>query len=195
MPGIRTADVGSGTGHNAEIWRKQLGILVDEYDVADLHWVGPGPALFDGEQLPAVQAPYEAMTLLFVLQYACDPARLLRHLAERCEGPILLMQSTYRGGWGRWWLAIREWITGWLSLQIARRAGVLGGDSCPLIPRRFFSRFELRRTLKEAELVVDHWKPSEWWGLSISRDLYVLHSTRRSPKFPLLSPHAMKNVG
>ena len=190
----RTADVGSGTGHNAEVWRNDLGILVDEYDVADLHWVGPGPVLFDGAQLPAAP-PYDTITILFVLQYAPDPVGLLRRLAERCEGPILLIQSTYRGAWGHAWLTIREWIWGRLALRIARSTGVLGGNSCPLIPHRFFSRAELRRTLTEAGLLVHRWTPSEWRGLSISRDLYVLLPTTKSPTYRLSFPPATKNVG
>jgi hypothetical protein len=191
----RMADVGSGTGHNAEVWRKELGVLVDEYDVADLHWTGPGPALFHGGRLPAADVVYDAMTVLFVLQYVPDPVSLLTCLAERCEGPILIIQSTYRGAWGHGWLRLRELIWGRLALRIARFTGILGGDSCPLIPRRFFSRPELRRTLQEAGLIVHHWTPSEWKGLAISRDLYVLRPTTRSPTFPSSSPPATKNVG
>ncbi|HEV3340827.1 MAG TPA: methyltransferase domain-containing protein [Pirellulales bacterium] len=200
----RAADIGSGTGHNAEVWRNELGILVDEYDVADLHWVGPGPVLFDGERPPAAHAAYDTVTLLFVLQYVPDPVGLLRRVAELCDGSILLIQSTYRGAWGKRWLRLREWIYGRLSLDIARRTGVLasvlGGDSCPLTPRRFFSRAQLRQTLEEAGLIIHHFFPSEWPGLSISRDLYVLRSTvlpplASSPTFPSSSPPATKSVG
>jgi hypothetical protein len=191
----RTADIGSGTGHNADVWRNELGILVDEYDVADLHWVGPGPVLFDGERLPVAPAGYDTVTLLFVLQYVADPVSLLSQVAEVCDGSVLLIQSTYRGAWGERWLRVREWICGRLSLEIARRTGVLGGGSCPLTPRRFFSRAELRRTLDEAGLTIHHWTPSEWRGLAISRDLYVLRSTASSPTFRSSSPPATKNVG
>lgn len=196
----RTADIGSGTGHNAEVWRKELGVSVDEYDVADLHWVGPGPVLFDGERLPAAPAAYDTVTLLFVLQYVRDPADLLRHAAELCDGSVLLIQSTYRGAWGKRWLWLREWLYGRLSLEIARRTGVLGGNSCPLTPRRLFSRAELRRTLEDAGLIVHHFFPSEWRGLAISRDLYVLrptvlHPAANGPTFRSSSPPATKNVG
>ena len=193
--GARTADIGSGTGHNAQTWRKQFGLVVDEYDIADLHWIGPGPVLFDGLRLPRGETRYEAMTVLYVLQYAHDPASLLKQLAEKCSGPILLIQSTYRGIWGRSFLELREWITGRLALQLARRAGILGGDACPLIPRRLFSRVDLARTVQEAGLIIDTWQPSELWGFATSRDLYVLRSTPRCPTSRSLSPHGMKNVG
>src|SRR5262245_35446880 len=76
-PGWRVADIGSGSGHNAAHWRTALGVEVDEFDVADLHWVGAGPILWDGPRLPSAAAEYDAATLLFVLQYADDPAALL----------------------------------------------------------------------------------------------------------------------
>src|SRR5262245_24865236 len=79
-PASRVADVGSGSGHNAAHWRTALDVDVDEFDVADLHWVGAGPTLWDGARLPKATAEYDAATLLFVLQYAPDPACLLREV-------------------------------------------------------------------------------------------------------------------
>ncbi len=41
------ANIGSGNGHNAERIRTQTSLNVYEYDVADIHWTGPGPRLIE----------------------------------------------------------------------------------------------------------------------------------------------------
>src|ERR1700694_3638237 len=84
-PGCRVADIGSGSGHNASCWRTTLGVEVDEFDAADLHWVGAGPPLWHGARLPSATAEYDAVTLLFVLQYAPHPASLLQEVRRICS--------------------------------------------------------------------------------------------------------------
>ena len=90
MPrGSRVADIGSGTGHNAQAWRTELGATVDEFDVCDLHWVGAGPVPFNGHHLPVADAVYPVVTLLFVLQYAPHPVKLLQEASRISTGRIL----------------------------------------------------------------------------------------------------------
>lgn len=175
--GGMVADVGSGTGHNAQAWRSSLGVCVDEFDVADLHWVGFGPTLFDGKTLPSGNGTYSRATLLFVLQYTSNPVELLAELRRICTGSVLVIQSTYRSRWGHLCLSIRELIWGRAAFCVARVSGVLGATSCPLRTRQFFTRKELRRAFEQAGLIVLTWEPSEWWGMHISRDLYVLEAS------------------
>ncbi len=177
-PNWRVADVGSGSGHNAAYWRTALGVEVEEFDVADLHWVGTGPILWDGVRLPAATAEYDAVTLLYVLQYAPDPASLLQEVRRICSGRVLVLQSTYRGHWGCLCLAFREFVWGRIAFHVARLAQVIRPQACPLVPRRYFTREELQRTFEHFGFRVVSWEPDEWYGLNVSRDLYVLESTR-----------------
>src|SRR5262245_51707709 len=186
-PGWRVADIGSGSGHNAAHWRTTLGVEVDEFDVADLHWVGAGPTLWNGARLPAATAEYNAATLLFVLQYATDPASLLQEVRRICAGHVLVVQSTYRGNWGYLWLALRELVWGRIAFFAARRAGVIPPQPCPLVPWRHFTREELRSTFDRFGFRVISWEPDEWQGMNVSRDLLVLEPTRAHPRSPLSS--------
>lgn len=171
---IRVADIGSGTGHNAEAWRCQLGASVDEFDVADLHWVGNGPMIFDGRTLVASDASYSVVTLLFVLQYASDPKGLLQEVRRVSAGRVILIQSTYRGARGYLWLGVREFVWGPLAFGVARVAGIVKGSSCSLKSRTLFTREQLADLFRQTGLTVIHREPEHWPGMSVSRDLYVL---------------------
>lgn len=194
-PGSHVADIGSGTGHNALAWRTELAATVDEFDVSDLHWVGAGPRIFDGLKIPAANAVYPVVTLLFVLHYSPQAVKLLREAGRISSDRVLVIQSTYRGPWGRLWLNVRGMIWGPVAYIVARWVGILKGGSCPLISRTLFSRHELTRIFQQAGLTVRHWEPQEWRGLMISRDLYVLEVSPQPAICPSSSPPAMKNAG
>jgi ubiquinone/menaquinone biosynthesis C-methylase UbiE len=190
-PGLSVADVGSGSGHNAACWRA-FGVEVDEFDVADLHWVGAGPTLWDGSRLPCSADEYDVVTLLFVLHYVPDPRALLQELRRICSGRVVVLQSTYRGRWGRFALALREFVWGRTALLVARLARLIRSRECPLRPRRCFTREELRRTFGQSGFRVISWEPDEWQGMNVSRDLYVLEATHASRQFPSSSRPATK---
>jgi ubiquinone/menaquinone biosynthesis C-methylase UbiE len=193
-PGWRVADIGSGSGHNAALWRTTLAVEVDEFDVADLHWVGAGPTLWDGSRLPSATAEYDAVTLLFVLQYATDPAVLLQEVRRICTRRVLVVQSTYRGNWGCFWLVLRELVWGRLAFFAARLAGIIPPQPCPLIPRRQFTREELRSTFDRFGFRVTSWEPDEWQGMNVSRDLFVLEATTAPRRSPLSSRPETKSA-
>ncbi|MFN0051737.1 MAG: hypothetical protein ACKV0T_06075 [Planctomycetales bacterium] len=178
------ADVGSGSGHNAECWRCLLNVEVDEYDVADLHWVGGGPILWDGVRIPAANGEYPLGTLLYVLQYARRPTALLREMSRICSGRVVVLQSTYQGRRGGIVLALREFVWGRLAFYLARSVRVIRRQTCPLIPRRYFTRETLRRRFARAGFRVVAWESREWKGLNVSRDLYVLEPIRKSQSCP-----------
>lgn len=172
--GCRIADIGSGTGHNAQSFRSLFSSAVDEFDVADLHWIGPGPIIFDGRQLPVTDASYVVVTLLFVLQYVVDVTGLLREISRVSARRIIVIQSTYRGGWGRIWLTLRGLIWGRVAYRVASISGVVKGPACSLIRQHLFTREELRRLFQASGLRVIHFEPCEWPGMRVSRDLFVL---------------------
>jgi hypothetical protein len=189
------ADIGSGTGHNAECWRCQLDASVDEFDVADLHWVGDGPMIFDGRTLAVSDANYSVVTLLFVLQYASDPKGLLHEARRVSAGRVILIQSTYRGIWGYFWLRVREFVWGPLAYGVARIAGIVKGPSCSLKSRTLFTREQLADLVRQTGLTVIQFEQESWPGMSISRDLYVLECAVRPSTSPSSSPLAMKSDG
>ena len=171
---LKVADVGSGTGHNAEEWRKSLQINVTEFDVADFHVVGSGPRLFDGTLIQERDATFSAVTLLFILHYSKNPMTLLQECKRITAGPLLVLQSTYIGRWGYFWLWARELLWGRGAFVAARFAGVIRCQDCPLMPRTFFTRESLLALFREAELNIAEHEVRKWWGLGISRDLFVL---------------------
>jgi SAM-dependent methyltransferase len=168
------ADVGSGTGHNAEEIRRLKNIFVHEFDVADLHWIGRGPEIIEGNRIPAEDDTFDGLMMLFVLHYPDSPKDLLKECCRVTHGPVIVVQSTYRGWWGRSVLAIREFFWGRLALRLALFVGLVRPVECPLKPRRHFKASELIRLFEEAGLVVVTSIPAEWWGLCVSRDLFVL---------------------
>lgn len=168
------ADIGSGTGHNAQVIREANGITVEEFDVADLHWAGPGPQLFDGITLPLADGTCDASLLLYVLHYADDPEALLREAGRVARTRVLLLQSTSERSLSRTLVTIREWITGRLAFQLARIAGMIRPQFCPLAPRRYFARPELEGLITQAGLRIVSRHSSIPGSLLPSRDLYVL---------------------
>ena len=116
----RVADIGSGTGHNAKAIRESESITVDEFDVADLHWIGAGPVLFDGLRIPAIDRTYDAALLIFVLQYPQSSCLLLTEANRITRGTIIVIQSTYGNRVGRVILRLRSWIWETLAYRCAR---------------------------------------------------------------------------
>ena len=179
LPGSGTiADIGSGTGHNAAEVRRRTTLSVCEFDVADLHWVGPGPVIFDGGRVPVDDGAFDGLLLLFVLQYVDSPHALLSEVRRVSRGPVIVVQSAYRGWWGRTVLGWREFVWGRLALRVAVGLRVLPPVKCPLSPRRYFTRPELHRLFDAAGLVIVKTEPTEWLGLGVSRDLFVLESKK-----------------
>ena len=172
------ADIGSGTGHNAAEIRRRTTLSVREFDVADLHWVGPGPVIVEGNRVPVEDGAFEGLLMLFVLQYLDSPHELLMEVRRASRGPVIVLQSVYRGWCGRTVLGLREFIWGRLALRVAVGLRVLQPVECPLSPRRCFTRPELHRLFDAAGLVVVKSEPAEWLGLCVSRDLYVLESKK-----------------
>jgi hypothetical protein len=111
------ADIGAGTGHNAEQIRHRTGLIVNEYDVADLHWVGPGPTLMSDDAVPADDQCFASLLLLFVLQYPESVSRILLEARRVTQGSVIVLQSTYTGTHGLFVLRLREFFWGkWHSI-------------------------------------------------------------------------------
>jgi hypothetical protein len=170
------ADIGSGTGHNADQIRRRTSLIVKEYDVADLHWIGPGPALMSAESVPATNRSFDALLLLFVLQYPEFVSRILSEARRVTVGPVIVLQSTYSGRWGRLVLWFREFFWGRMAFRLANFAGLVPSDQCPLHPRHVFTRQELLEQFHRTGFNVRTMDPSNWPGLNVSRDLFVLEA-------------------
>ena len=168
------ADIGSGTGHNAEAIRRLGRLSVREFDVVDLHWVGPGPELIGDSNIPVNGQLFDGLIMFFVLQYPQSPEELLRECRRVTHGPLLIIQSTYQGRLGRIVLSIREFFWGRFALRLATLAGLVHHVEYSLQPRHDFTRLELADLFSRVGLVVVEIVPAEWWKLGVSRDLFVL---------------------
>ncbi|MEI8019916.1 MAG: methyltransferase domain-containing protein [Schlesneria sp.] len=168
------ADVGSGTGHNADAVRRLGKHHVREFDVADLHWVGPGPELINNSKIPAEDRVFDGLIMFFVLQYPLSPEELLRECRRVSRGPLLIIQSTYQGRLGRFLLSIREFFWGRFALRLAIMAGLVRPGHCSLQTRRDFTRLELTELFTRTGLEVVEVVPRNWSRLGVSRDLFVL---------------------
>ncbi|WP_010586841.1 hypothetical protein [Schlesneria paludicola] len=177
MVGI-IADLGSGTGHNAELIRQRTALRVTEYDVADLHWVGPGPTLLANNSVPTHDHHFASLLLLYVLQYPESVAPLLSEAQRITEGPVIVVQSTYTGRLGRFVLRCREFCWGRAAFHIAAFLRIVECHDCPLVPCRYWTREELLDEFRRSGFVVRALIPSNWPGLSVSRDLFVLEAHR-----------------
>ena len=186
----RVLDVGSGTGHNAlALAAGELDVI--EVDVADLHVVGAGPLLFDGERLPFDDDAFDAAMLLFVLHYPAAPDRLLRETL-RVAGRVLVLQSTCLGVVGRRLLSVRESCLGRGGFCLARAAGYVAGGGESLRPTRYYSRESLSRLFEAAGgEVVAEWPWDSQFGV-VRRDLYLLErdSKERAGRGHAVSHHS-----
>lgn len=167
-------DVGSGTGHNAEAFRSFSSLKVMEMDVVDLNVVGSSVVLFDGRNIPFATRSIDAATLLFVLHYVDDPAGLLSELQRTSRGRLLVMQSVYQGLAGRATLWIRELLQGRLAFHASVALRVVRAGTCPLKPKRYYTRESLEADFSRAGLKIVGHEAAPWPGLGVSRDLYVL---------------------
>ncbi|HVV98897.1 MAG TPA: methyltransferase domain-containing protein, partial [Planctomycetaceae bacterium] len=121
------ADIGSGTGHNAAHIQRQTALCVCEFDVADMHWIGAGPTLMPDDSIPAHDCRFSSLLMLFVLQYVESVPRLLQESRRVAEGPVIVLQSTYSGAWGRCVLRMREFFWGRGAYAVAALVRLVSG--------------------------------------------------------------------
>lgn len=170
--GGRVIDIGSGTGHTVRALRRRAPVDFVEADVTDLG-VGARPIRF-GETLPFVDDAFAGALILFVLQYPADPLGLLREARRVTDGQILVLQSTYRGRFGRATLGANEFLWGPAAFVVARCAGLIGAARFTLGARRLFTRAELRDLFGRAGLRVRAWHDQPWPIAPVSYDLFIL---------------------
>jgi SAM-dependent methyltransferase len=173
----KVLDIGCGTGHNAAALElARPGLEVQGLDVVDISALGPGPAIFDGQNLPFPDGAFDACLLLFVLHLPSDPAALL-HEARRVTDRLLVVQSTYRGPLARSALVLRGLIQGRAALGLSRRIGLVKDGPDPLQTKQYWERDRLEELFgrcgwQVAELRPEPWPLAPW--LELSRDLYLL---------------------
>jgi SAM-dependent methyltransferase len=179
-PGARLLDIGSGTGHNARALRLRIGGSCLEADVVDFHVVGGGPMLFDGTHLPLRDDEVDVSLVIHSLSYSENPVALLREAGRVASRGVILIQSTYRGPWGRVFLLVRSWFQGRLSFWLCRALGVIPAVPDPLRPRRVFSREHLEAIVGRCGLFLSGLEPERDVASTTSRDLLVLDRTSSS---------------
>ena len=143
-----------------------------------MHWVGPGPELFDGHRLRRPDGDCDAVLLAFVLQYAEDPAALLQEASRLARRRVLVVQSSFEGRLARLLLGIREHLWGPVALGVARTFGLVGRFESSLVTRRHYRRGELRELFARCGLEEISLGSESWPGLAVRRDFFVLEPRR-----------------
>ncbi|MET8430543.1 methyltransferase domain-containing protein [Nocardia sp. NPDC004860] len=173
-------DVGSGTGHNADLLRKVTGLDVIETDVVDMHVVGHGPVLCADGVLPFPSDAFETALVLHVLQFPADPAAVLGETA-RVASRVIVLQSTSDGRLGRASLVVRGFFFGRLAFQLSRLVGCVDSGMAAGIAlqvRRVLSRDDVRAAAREAGLREIAFDPDRWPAPFGGRDLFVFDRAR-----------------
>ena len=173
-------DVGSGTGHNARVIERKTGLAVTELDVVDMNCVGRTPRIFDGIHIPFTDQSFDAVTLLFVLHYASEPARLLHEAMRVSRGPLIVLQSIYTCAWGSALLQMREWGQGRGAYHAMQWAGCLPKGPHPLSPKCYHTDDSLRSLFASAGLAATVQQPSHDGWPGISRELVILERTHHA---------------
>ena len=173
-------DVGSGTGHNVQALEQLLDVEFVETDVVDMSVVGNSPVLFDGRKLPFADREFSYSLMLFVLQYCDNPVNFLKEVRRVTDKRLILIQSTYAGSLARFVLRLREFLTGELAFKFARILNLIDDCHCSLKALYYFTRVELQEIIHQAGFVIRHFEQANWFGLSLSYDLYILEPTTLS---------------
>ena len=143
-------DVGSGTGHFAEVIRNSTQTQVAEVDVCDFSLTSSPPRLFDGFNLPMADKSFDAVSLLAILQYCEEPGRLLREAARTARSKILILQTlSTPGKWQTRAHKLEELIQGRLAWRVARLAGCFKEHHCPLTPARYLTEDSFSRLMEQ----------------------------------------------
>ena len=169
------ADVGSGTGHNAEVLRRQSACELVQFDVADMHWVGEPPErITDNPQtLSFAGRKIDCVLLIYVLQYSDDPALLLNRIFSEGAKQILVVQSTYRNRWGKCVFRIQEALFGPLAFYLARLFRLIAQGKCSVKPIRYLQANDVVELLNRIGVhICDHQSDSNWL-LGTGTDLFV----------------------
>jgi SAM-dependent methyltransferase len=172
-------DIGSGTGHNAQALRRLTALECVETDVVDMsvrrHGTpDPEPILFDGAQLPFADDTFACSYMLFVLHYAQEPVRLLREARRITRGPVLVLQSVYRGCSGLVALRANDVVWGPLAFGLARASGLIDPVSCPLRAQQYFTRVLMGDIFEQAGFGGMRQEPGPWPRALIERELFIL---------------------
>lgn len=178
--GARVLDVGSGTGHNADVLRRVVGVEVVETDVVDMHVVGVGPVLCADGVLPFADDAFGAAVVLHVLQFPADPIAVLAETA-RVAPRVVVLQSTTGGALGRAALVMRGFVFGRLAFQVSRLVGFIDSGMAAgmaLHVRRVLSREDVRSAAQAAGLREVAFEPDRLPVPFGGRDLFVFERAR-----------------
>lgn len=146
-------DLGSGTGHLSARLERELRVEVVPADVSDIHVMGRPPVLISAGTLPFDNGTFSAALLIFMLHYPKDPVALLTEVARVTHGPIILVQSLYRGRLGYMWLRVREFVWTYIAFHVSKIIGYVPPSAkFSMNARRFYTAATLERDLTTAGL-------------------------------------------
>lgn len=169
------ADVGSGTGHNAVVFRNQSSREILQFDVTDMHWVAERPHLISGKPGDDLFAGHkvDCALLIYVLQYPADPSALLTLILNKGVQQVIVLQSTYQNRWGKFTLRIQEALFGPIAFYLAVLFCLVVRQKCAVKPVRFFQATDVVDLLTACGLKVCRHEVCSNWLLGTGSDLFV----------------------
>lgn len=169
------ADVGSGTGHNAVVFRRRSSCAILQFDVTDMHWVGEPPTVISDEpDTPLLYGREVACVLLiYVLQYPEDPSALLKRILNHGGPQVIVLQSTYRNRWGKFTFLIQEAVFGPIAFYLAALLRLIANEKCSVKPVRYFRADDVVDLLTQCGLRVRQHEAFTNWLLGTGLDLFL----------------------
>ena len=147
-------DLGSGTGHAAWLL-SQADADVVTADVSDIHVAGPTPVLIGDGVLPFDDDAFAATLMLFMLAYPDDPVAVLKETGRVTYGPVIVVQTVYRGWIGKACHRARELFWTVFAFHASRAVGyVPAGAKFSMRTRRFYTPATLAHDVADAGLRV-----------------------------------------
>jgi hypothetical protein len=167
-------DLGSGTGHNGQAIRAATSLSVLEFDVADIHWIGPPPTMFVENQVPLDDNSAAVVLILHVLHYCDQPTALLSEAARISRDRVIVMQTTCENSLSAGLLRWQEFFFGRFGYFLARTTGLVSSEVCPLFPKRFFNRPSLEAYFSEVGLRIAAHQQHSYSPWPLKRNVYHL---------------------
>ncbi|MEM8530321.1 MAG: methyltransferase domain-containing protein [Chloroflexota bacterium] len=168
-------DIGAGTGHTVQALQQQSpGLNVVEVDVVNIRVIPGNAVLFDGYQLPFADGQFSAAIMIFVLQYCNEPQILLRNLHHVMNGPVMVIQSTYHGRLGHWWLQTFDFLWGPIAFQVARICGLVHTSKHALDGKTFYTLPELIQLFQRAGFQVQLLETKPLFPMPMSYHIFRL---------------------
>lgn len=103
-PNTELLDLGAGDGYVGESLHQMTGADVQLADVVDFNKTDLSLTIYDGQTLPFNNDSFDSTIISYVLHHANDAGSILREAKRVTSGPIVILESIYKGQFQHWLL-------------------------------------------------------------------------------------------